>query len=197
MITKGALKKVLESCSDAEISPEKIVDLHTVSINIQQQFEALSRDGFRILGVAYRNVGSQQRISKSDEMNMIFLGILVFFDPIKPGILESIAKLKQLGVSLKIITGDNSLVATYLAKQLKLIDSRILTGPDISKLTTESLIRQVNDADVFAEVEPNQKEQIILALRKSGKTVGYVSDGVNDADRFFTQQTWAYLLTPP
>ena len=112
---------------------------------------------------------------------MIFLGILVFFDPIKPGILESIAKLKQLGVSLKIITGDNSLVATYLAKQLKLIDSRILTGPDISKLTTESLIRQVNDADVFAEVEPNQKEQIILALRKSGKTVGYVGDGVNDA----------------
>ena len=181
MITKGALKKVLESCSDAEISPEKIVDLHTVSINIQQQFEALSRDGFRILGVAYRNVGSQQRISKSDEINMIFLGILVFFDPIKPGILESIAKLKQLGVSLKIITGDNSLVATYLAKQLKLIDSRILTGPDISKLTTESLIRQVNDADVFAEVEPNQKEQIILALRKSGKTVGYVGDGVNDA----------------
>ncbi len=181
MITKGALKKVLESCSGAEISPEKIVDLDTVSMNIQQQFEALSRDGFRILGVAYRNVGSQQGISKSDEINMIFLGILVFFDPIKPGILESIAKLKQLGVSLKIITGDNSLVATYLAKQLKLIDSRILTGPDISKLSTESLIRQVNDADVFAEVEPNQKEQIILALRKSGKTVGYVGDGVNDA----------------
>ena len=181
IITKGALKNVLEICSDCEISPEKIVDLDTIRINIQQQFERLSSDGFRILGIAYRDVGSQERISKLDEINMTFLGILVFFDPIKPGILNSISILKQLGVSLKVITGDNSLVATYLAKQLNLKYSQILTGPEISKLSTESLIRVVNDVDIFAEVEPNQKEQIILALKKSGITVGYMGDGINDA----------------
>ena len=181
IITKGALKNVLEICSDCEISPEKIVDLDTIRTNIQQQFERLSSDGFRILGIAYRDVGSQERISKLDEINMTFLGILVFFDPIKPGILNSISILKQLGVSLKVITGDNSLIATYLAKQLNLNYSQILTGPEISKLTTESLIRVVNDVDLFAEVEPNQKEQIILALKKSGITVGYMGDGVNDA----------------
>ncbi len=181
IITKGAVKNVLEICSDCEISPEKIVDLDTIRTNIRQQFERLSSDGFRILGIAYRDVGAQEKISKCDEINMTFLGILVFFDPIKTGILDSISILKQLGVSLKVITGDNSLVATYLAKQLNLNYSQILTGPEISKLSTESLIRVVNDVDIFAEVEPNQKEQIILALKKSGITVGYMGDGVNDA----------------
>jgi Mg2+-importing ATPase len=174
IITKGALKNVLEICSDCEISPEKIVDLDTIRTNIRLQFERLSSDGFRILGIAYRDVGAQEKISKCDEINMTFLGILVFFDPIKTGILDSISILKQLGVSLKVITGDNSLVATYLAKQLNLNYSQILTGPEISKLSTESLIRVVNDVDIFAEVEPNQKEQIILALKKSRITVGYI-----------------------
>src|SRR6266540_1846469 len=181
MITKGAIKNILEVCSIAELFPEKIVDLRKLADKVQPQFKELSREGFRIIGVAYREFNSRTRIIKDDEINMVFLGFLVFFDPIKPGIVESISKLGHLGVSLKVITGDNSLVASYLARQLRLLNQRILTGSEISKLSTESLIKLADEVDVFAEVEPNQKELIILSLRKSGKTVGYMGDGVNDA----------------
>ena len=181
MVTKGALSNVLAVCSSAEMAEGRIVDITTVRGRIQQHFEEFSRKGFRALGVAYKDVGSDTVITREQETDMTFLGFLILYDPPKPGIIETIRKLKHLGVSLKIITGDNSLVATHLGQQVELLSPHILTGGDLHQMSDEALLKQVNEVDVFAEVEPNHKERIILALKKAGNVVGYMGDGINDA----------------
>lgn len=181
MITKGALQNVLAVCSSAEISTGAIVDIEGVREKIHQRFEELSSQGLRTIGIAYRDIGSASQITKDHEAYMTFLGFLVLFDPVKPGIVETIAELRSLGISLKIITGDNRLVASHLSQQIGLSNTRILTGPELRRMSDEALLKQVNEADVFAEVEPNQKERIILALKKAKNVVGYMGDGINDA----------------
>ena len=181
MVTKGALLNVLAVCSSAETGGGAIVDIAAVRKRIQQHFEAFSTQGFRTLGVAYKNMGSVSRLGKDQEVGMTFLGFLVLFDPPKPDIVKTIGSLKDLGVSLKIITGDNHLVAANVSHQLGLSNTRIITGPDLRQMSDGALLNQVVDAAVFAEIEPNQKERIILALRKAGNVVGYMGDGINDA----------------
>jgi len=106
---------------------------------------------------------------------------LVFADPVRSDVADTIASLRQLGVSLKIITGDHRLVAAHVSQQVGLDHQRILTGQDLRQMTDEAVLQRVNDIDVFAEVEPNQKDRIILALKRSGNVVGYIGDGINDA----------------
>jgi Mg2+-importing ATPase len=120
-------------------------------------------------------------MSKVDEAGMTFLGFLVLFDPPKANIIETIGSLKNLGVALKIITGDNHLVAANVGQQMGLSNTKILSGADLRDLSDGALLRRVNDVDVFAEIEPNQKERVILALKKAGNVVGYMGDGINDA----------------
>ncbi|HUL31890.1 MAG TPA: magnesium-translocating P-type ATPase [Thermodesulfobacteriota bacterium] len=181
IITKGALPNVLEVCSSAEIANGMTVDMTTVQSQIRQRFEELSQRGFRILGVAYREIGSVSLITKEHEANMTFLGFLVFFDPAKSGIVETIGELRHLGVSLKIITGDNHVVAANISRQVGFSDPRILTGQELHQMSDDALLSRVNGTDVFAEVEPNHKEAIIHALKKAGNVVGYMGDGINDA----------------
>jgi len=181
MLTKGALQNMLDVCNFAETMDGKIVDLGTVKQKINHKFEALSRNGFRVMGVAYKDMGSVSRISREHEDGMTFLGLLILFDPLKPMIVETIKRLKDLGVSLKIITGDNLLVAKYVARQIGIPDHHILSGSQLRKMSDEALLKQVSGIDAFAEIEPNQKERIILMLKKAGNVVGYVGDGINDA----------------
>jgi len=181
MVTKGALANVLAVCASADTAGGTIVDIAEVRDRIQQHFEECSHQGCRTLGVAYKKMGSESRLSKDHEAGMTFLGFLVLFDPPKPNILETIVRLKNLGVSLKIITGDNHLVAANVSQQMGLSQTKIITGPDLHQLSDEALLQRVVDVDVFAEIEPNQKERIILALRKAGNVVGYMGDGINDA----------------
>lgn len=181
MVTKGALKNILEVCTRAELKDETVVDIATVKSQIQKHFEEFSSKGLRTLGIAYRNIGTAARISKDDESEMIFSGFLILFDPPKANVLETITGLKNLGVSLKIITGDNHLVAASVSQQMGLKDSKILTGPELRNLSDTALTRKVGSVDVFAEIEPNQKERIIIALKKTGNVVGYMGDGINDA----------------
>jgi len=181
MVTKGALPNVLAVCSSAEAEGGKTVEIAAIREQIQQHFEEFSNKGFRTLGVAYKNMGSESRISKDHEAGMTFLGFLVLFDPPKPNIIETITSLKNLGVSLKIITGDNHLVAANVSQQMGLSNTKILTGPNLHQLSDAALLNRAADIDVFAEIEPNQKERIILALRKAGNVVGYMGDGINDA----------------
>jgi Mg2+-importing ATPase len=181
MVTKGALSNVLAVCSSAEIAEGRIVDIVTVKKQVQQHFEEFSRKGFRTLGVAYKDVVSDMVITREHEADMTFLGFLILFDPPKPGITETIRELKHLGVSLKIITGDNRLLAANVSQQVELLNPHILTGGDLHQMSDEALLKRVNDVDVFAEVEPNHKERIILALKKAGHVVGYMGDGINDA----------------
>lgn len=181
LVTKGALKNVLAVCSHVETSVGTLVDISTMQAEIQRQFERFSSDGFRTLGVAFKNVGASLLTGKDDEIDMTFLGFLVLFDPPKPNIVETIASLKKMGVSLKIITGDNRLVAASLSKLMGLPDTKIMAGPELHTLSDGALLHKVNQVNVFAEIEPNQKERIIIALKKAGNVVGYMGDGINDA----------------
>ncbi len=186
MVTKGALSNVLAVCSSAEIAEGRIADIVTVKERVQQHFEEFGRKGFRTLGVATKEVGSNTVITREQEADMTFLGFLILFDPPKPGIIETIRELKHLGVSLKIITGDNRLLAANVSQQVELLNPHILTGGDLHRMSDEALLKRVNEVDVFAEVEPNHKERIILALKKAGHVVGYMGDGINDASALHT-----------
>ncbi len=181
MITKGALPSILAICSTGESPGGEIIKLDLIKPQIERYFEKLSQQGFRTLGLAYRIINSAALINNDSETDMTFLGILVFFDPPKEGIIETLADLKQLGISLKVITGDNKLVATSVCSQVKISTEGVLTGIELNETSNEAMLHQVNVTNVFAEVEPNQKEQIILALRKTGNVVGFLGDGINDA----------------
>lgn len=181
MITKGALSNVLSVCSTAEMPEGELVDIEIVREETNQRFKELSSRGFRTLGLAYKEVGPQSSLSKNDETGMIFLGLLVFFDPLKDGIAQVVDTLKQSGVTLKVVTGDSQFVADSVAERMNFTNRRILTGSSIRDMSNEALLQAVSAVDIFAEIEPNQKERIILALRKSGNVVGYMGDGINDA----------------
>ena len=179
IVTKGALNNILEVCTSA-MTVQGVVDIALVREQIQARFQELSSKGFRVLGLSKKIVDANVCLTR-DEAEMTFLGFLVFFDPPKEGIAETIHKLNELGVALKVITGDNRLVAASISKQIGLLGGRVLTGHEISQASDEALLKQVQEVDVYAEVEPNQKERLILALRKAGNVVGYMGDGINDA----------------
>ncbi|MFN2197073.1 MAG: magnesium-translocating P-type ATPase [Anaerolineales bacterium] len=182
LITKGALDNVLAVCThvqghtsaDALDKPRRDA--------IQAQFQAWSAQGYRVLGVAAKPVSAQaQSFSQQDETGLTFMGFLLFLDPPKPGVQATIAKLEELGVTLKIITGDNRLVAQHTGQVIGLGDFKLLTGSELDDLRDEALWHAVEQTTIFAEVDPNQKERIILALKKRGNVVGYLGDGINDA----------------
>jgi len=181
LVTKGALANILEVCTSAETGDGKLVEMVSLKDTIEKHFEEFSNNGFRTLGIAYRNLPSRSPINKGDEKDMIFLGFLTLFDPPKDNITETIAKLKSLGVSLKIITGDNHLVAASLSRKMGLSDTKIIAGNELRQMSDAALLQHVGETDVFAEIEPNQKERIIIAMRKAGNVVGYMGDGINDA----------------
>ena len=181
MVTKGALASVLEVCGTVETGTGEIVPIDPERAQIQTQFKEGSREGYRTLGIAYRDLAAQAKIGKGDEVQMTFLGFLTLFDPLQSGIVQSLQSLRDLGISLKLITGDNALVAATVSKEAGLTDPQILSGGDLRSMSQEALVQRAPSVDVFAEVEPNQKERIILALKKAGHVVGYMGDGINDA----------------
>lgn len=186
LITKGAVEQMLAVCSYVEgFEPEPVPIVgHLAAIRgLCQNFNG---EGFRTLGLAYRDMGSGSQIGKDHETDMVFLGLLVFSDPIKADMTRTVASLRRLGVALKVITGDHRLVAAHVGAQAGLDHGRLLTGQDLRRMTDEALIKQVNHVDVFAEVEPNQKDRIILALKRAGNVVGYIGDGINDAPALHT-----------
>ena len=130
--------------------------------------------------MAYRDF-NQDSLSKDDETNMTFLGYLALFDPPKAGIADTLKELELLGVTPKMITGDSKAVAISIIQQVGLPEPKTLTGSELEKLSDEALMHRVQHTNVFAEVEPNQKERIIIALKKAGNVVGYLGDGINDA----------------
>jgi len=181
MVSKGALANILEVCTTAETAAGAIVDIAAELPEIQTQFEALSAKGFRVIGVAYRDKGLAEKIGKDDEAVMTFLGFLALFDPVKEGIVATIENLRKLGISLKVITGDNRLVAANVGEQVGLPVADILAGPDLQIMSPDALRQRVNDVHIFAEIEPNQKERLITAFKQAGHVVGYIGDGINDA----------------
>lgn len=180
MITKGAFANVLDCCTQVAYS-RGVESIDAVREELIERFERYSNEGFRVLGLAYRDRTDDPRIDKDDEVEMTFAGFLLFEDPPKIGAAEAIAELRRLGVRTKVITGDNHVVAARLGAIMGIENPDILTGKDLHRMSDEALVQRVRDVDIFAETEPNQKERILIALRKGGEVVGYLGDGINDA----------------
>lgn len=180
IITKGAFQQIIDICTHAETETGAIVDINQVSNDLKKSFLEFSNSGYRVLGLAYRNDDAITSLGPEHENQMTFLGFLLFWDPIKKDIVETISGLEKLGIHLKIITGDNKLVAMHVAKLLNVSEEKILTGPQLHQMSDRALLHQVIRKSIFAEIEPNQKERIILALRKAGNVVGFLGDGIND-----------------
>ncbi len=165
MITKGAVDNVLAVCTKAENTNNKtlVID-EALNTLLQIQYKKFCEQGFKTIAVCYKDVSSDPVINKDDETQMIFLGFLVLSDSPKKGIIASINRLKETGIALKIITGDNRLVANHLALQIGLNAENVISGKDLETMTDDALRMNVRQADVFAEVVPEQKERIVKAF---------------------------------
>lgn len=180
MITKGAVTSVLDVCSRVEIAGS-CRNIEFLRSDIEEQTKTLGANGFRTLGLAYKELSDISRIEKSDESGMTFLALLVFSDPCKEGVLEAVHEIRRLGIQLKVISGDNSHVAASVARTVLGYDPEVLKGNELEQMSKNDLCARIQSIDLFAEIEPRQKERLILALRESGNTVGYLGDGINDA----------------
>jgi len=180
LVTKGALPGVLRACTRAEESDGRTVPLAELSDQIEARFEALSRGGSRCLGVAVRALPPGEEAGPGAEREMTFLGILALADPPRADAGPAVAELRALGITVKMVTGDNRHVAAAVAAAVGL-GGRVLAADELRALTDAALVRRAADVDVFAELDPHDKERILLALRKRGETVGYLGDGINDA----------------
>jgi Mg2+-importing ATPase len=181
LVTKGALDNVLAVCNQVQDGALTFPLDGAFQEQIQQRYAEWSAQGFRVLGVASRHVPPQAAYSREDEKDLTFTGFLLFLDPPKPGVMETVEDLAEMGVKLKIITGDNRLVAQHTAQSIGLEVTGVMNGGQLEDLRDEALWHSANQANLFVEVDPNQKERIILALKKMGHVVGYMGDGINDA----------------
>jgi Mg2+-importing ATPase len=179
LITKGALASVLDACTTARTAGG-VVPLDSVREAVQQRFSELSANGYRVLGLATRALPGRSEVTAADEADMTLVGLLAFQDPPKPDATQAIRNLADLGISVRLITGDNRLAAAHVAGEVGLTGPPLL-GPDIDRLSDSELAERAPHTLVFAEVEPLHKERIIRAARASGAVVGYLGDGINDA----------------
>jgi len=182
LITKGALNSVLAICTRIQEGAQDIPLEGAHHAEIDRRYAEWSAQGYRVLGVAVKDVPPKADYSiEADECDMTFAGFLLFCDPPKADAHEMISALARSGVQFKIITGDNRLVARHVAEAVGLPTDSILTPREMDELRDEAFWRVAERTTIFAEVDPNQKERIILALQKMGHVVGYMGDGINDA----------------
>ncbi|MGH2406525.1 MAG: magnesium-translocating P-type ATPase [Candidatus Limnocylindrales bacterium] len=181
LITKGALESVTAVCTTARAADGKVVPFAGQRANVVGRYKALSAEGYRVLGVAVRDLGKAINVKPADEAALTFLGFLTFLDPPKPDIEKTLKDLVAAGVSVRMITGDNQLVAAQVGRIVGLESTKVMTGQALEKLSAAELAAAVGDVGIFAEVAPEQKERIIRALRANGAVVGYMGDGINDA----------------
>ncbi|HEX6964854.1 MAG TPA: magnesium-translocating P-type ATPase [Gemmatimonadaceae bacterium] len=181
LLTKGALTSVLDICSTAESASGDRCPLAEVRAAIEAQYAVLSRQGYRCLGVAYRALATDAPVTRADECDLTFVGMLSVADPLKPGADDALRELARLHVQVKVISGDSPQVAVRVAEEAGLDASHVLTGGDLHRMTEPALVNAAPRVGVFAEVEPYQKERIIRALEQAGYATGFLGDGINDA----------------
>jgi Mg2+-importing ATPase len=184
LITKGAPESFTDRCTVAEMNGEKL-PMEQVKGEINEKLARYSGAGYRVLSIAYREIDKKQNYTPADETGLTLLGFLVFTDPPKEDANKAIARLKEMGVDVKILTGDNELVAKKICEDIEIQCRRIVTGSELMAMKPEELSQAVNETTVFARVTPDQKLAVIKALRANGKVVGYLGDGVNDAPSLY------------
>ena len=181
LITKGAPEGILAVCNSYE-ADGRVIPLDPDALHrCRKTFDDLSSQGFRLLAAAYREVDARERYTKDDENSLVLAGYLAFADPPSPDAAASLAALERDGVVVKILTGDNELVARHVCEQVGLANPTIILGDDLEHTTDTALQHLAEEATVFARVSPMQKHRIIHALKLRGHVVGYMGDGINDA----------------
>jgi len=180
-ITKGAFANVLESCTAFERDGAELPLNDAARAELDAVFRAKGDEGFRVLALATRRVAAKPDHDREDERDMVFRGFLVFLDPPKPEARETIQHLARLGIAIKVISGDNRHVTAHMAAVVGLNAGSMLTGEDIAGMKDEALWHLAPRTDLFVEIDPQQKERVVRALQRTGNSVGYLGDGINDA----------------
>src|SRR6266545_4957937 len=180
LLTKGAFASVLAVCGHA-LGPHGTVPIGQLHADLEKRHRELSDAGYRVLGVAERDLPGRDDVGVADERELTFLGFLSFLDPPKADAGRTLGELAAAGVELRMITGDNRLAAAHVAAAVGMDAAGLLSGGEIDRLDDHQLVAAGRGVQVFAEVDPLHKERIIQALRKGGATVGYLGDGINDA----------------
>jgi len=178
LVTKGAFKEIFKICSYASLDGKNQVPISNLAAQIENQFKFFGENGIRAIGVCYKDL-DKEKLSLGDETNMVFAGFILMEDPVKTDIIDTILKLNQLNVQLKIITGDNINVARKIATQIGFSQPKLISGLEISNMSSADLSIHAKEIDVFAETDPQQKEKIIQALKRNF-SVAYMGDGIND-----------------
>ena len=182
LICKGAVEDIYKACTHYQVDDEIHLMIDLIKNDLLEEYEDLSRDGYRVLGIAYREFPQSKSIfSVADESDLILLGYIAFLDPPKGSAAKAIASLRDVGVATKILTGDNVLVTRKICKDVDFESGEIITGDQIVGLSEDALGDLAEKTSVFARLSPSQKESIIIALQKRGHVIGYMGDGINDA----------------
>ncbi|HLP15263.1 MAG TPA: magnesium-translocating P-type ATPase [Bacteroidota bacterium] len=182
LICKGAVEEIYSLCNRYQVDDEVYPLIDMMQYDMFEEVNKLNNDGYRVLGIAYREFPPEREDFKTeDEKDLILLGYIAFFDPPKESTADAIAALKNVGVRVKILTGDNSLVTRKVCRDVGIDVGHILTGQDLTAMSPEAFEKAVQEVDIFTKLSPTQKEGVITALRKAGHVVGYMGDGINDS----------------
>jgi len=185
MITKGAFSNVLALCS-SWMTPTGPAPLDAPALaKLQEDFKRRGEAGFRVLALATRRLPTRADYAIEDETDMCLAGLLAFSDPPKPDAAKAIRDLADLGVAVKVISGDNRYAVAHVGGLIGLDAGSVVTGEDIAQLREEALWNIVERTTLFAEVDPQAKERLVRALQRTGHAVGYLGDGVNDAPALY------------
>jgi len=195
LITKGAPEGVIACCTAYEIDGRQAPLDETVRARCEATYRELSAQGSRVLAVASAAVPPRAVYSARDERELVLAGFVTFFDPPMEGVTEAIRALRRDGILVKILTGDNDLVAGHVCAQVGLDSTRIVSGDEIERMTDGALAAVAEQATVFARVSPAQKTRIILALKSHNHVVGFLGDGINDAPSIHTADVGVSVAT--
>ncbi len=188
LVVKGAPEDILQLCTHYADSAHSTAALDDgARTRINALFERLSKEGFRLLGIASRDVAvDHPHAVVSDESELIFAGFAAFLDPPKASAGAAIKAMAASAVAVKIVTGDNELVTRHVCTELGLPIAGVLTGTELAAMNDDALRARVESVNLFCRVNPAQKNRIILALKARGHVVGYMGDGINDAPSLHT-----------
>ena len=181
IIVKGALEEIVKVCDMARINEKEVPINKEIVDQVNKKAEELAKNGMQVIALAIKSeYEGIDKYSIEDEKEFTLIGLIAFLDPPKPSAQITIDKLKEYGVSVKILTGDNAFATKSICNAVG-IKSKIVTGKEIEKLNDYELGKLVEECDIFARMNPMQKERVVSILRKNGHAVGYMGDGVNDA----------------
>ncbi|MFH2068580.1 MAG: magnesium-translocating P-type ATPase [Candidatus Omnitrophota bacterium] len=182
LISKGAPEEIFKRCSRYELDGELFDIEDLILSDLKEEYDSLSAEGYRVLAIAYKDIeAKKEAYARDDEKDLILKGYVAFLDPPKSTAKDAIRALKNLGVELKVLTGDNELVTRKICSDVGLDVTNLVTGDCLDTLSPKELRELVETTGVFARLSPLQKERIINALRDNKRIVGYLGDGINDA----------------